>query len=59
MGNLVLRGSLDKRRAMGLGELLLNRNCADGACPTSVYYFIQRQERAEASFVLDFYSFQS
>jgi hypothetical protein len=35
-------------------ELPLDRNSSDGACPPSVYCFIQRQERAEASFVLDF-----
>jgi len=39
---------------MRWGELPLDRNSTDGACSTSVYYFIQRQKRVEASFVLDF-----
>ncbi|MFO7829165.1 MAG: hypothetical protein R6V23_11115 [Bacteroidales bacterium] len=39
---------------MRWSELTLDRNSSDGACPTPVYYFIQRQERVEASFVLDF-----
>jgi len=39
---------------MRLHEFPLDGNSFDGACTTSIYYFIQREERVEASFVLDF-----
>ncbi|MFO7829389.1 MAG: hypothetical protein R6V23_12255 [Bacteroidales bacterium] len=51
---IIWRVGPDKRRAMRWSELSLDRNSYDGACPTAVYYFIQRQEWVEASFVLDF-----